>query len=73
MVGWRVKGGKNRIAKAGRSGFCRLQSYCDALVNEVWMVKEFGVIGFFAPGEDGNMDFCARLPWCHLMHFNNSG
>ena len=51
MVCWTVKCGKNRIAKAGRSGVCRLQSYCDALINEVWMVKEFGVIGFFAPGE----------------------
>ena len=45
MMGWTVKYGKNRIAEAVWSRNCRLQSYCDALVDEVWMVKEVRVTG----------------------------
>lgn len=45
MMGWTVKYGRNRIAEVAWSRFCGLQSYCDALVDEVWMVKEVRVTG----------------------------
>ena len=36
----KVKDGKKRIAEVVRSKCCSFQGYCDALVDEVWMVKE---------------------------------
>ena len=53
---WMAKDGRNGIAKVARSDLWGLQSYCDALVDEVWMVKVFRVIGFFAPGEGWEME-----------------
>ena len=50
---WRtVRNGSNGIAEGTGSGLYGLESDCDALVDQVWMVKEEEdrVIIFFAPG-----------------------
>lgn len=53
-VCWTVKDCSKRIAVMVRSSSCRFQSYCDALVDEVWMVKEVRVTGSLRRMKDGD-------------------
>ena len=45
-VWWMVEYGRDGIAKVAGRSFCSLQSYCDALVDERWMVKSVRVTPF---------------------------